>query len=123
MLGIRAREPAKGKYDIIGGFLENGEEPVAGGLRELKEETGIVCYPEDLKYFGIWIGGDYVFEGETIYTLNIIYTLELDNKPEMKAADDLESLEWVPMDANPDLAFKFYTPLLEKIREKYTKRV
>ena len=35
-----------------GGGLEDGEEPVAGAVRELAEETGVVVAPEDLTDLG-----------------------------------------------------------------------
>ncbi|HVF54077.1 MAG TPA: NUDIX domain-containing protein [Actinomycetota bacterium] len=41
LLTVRAREPEKGKVDIPGGFLEPGEDPIAGLKRELREELGV----------------------------------------------------------------------------------
>ena len=40
-LAKRAIEPHKGAFDIIGGFLNNGEHPEMGTVRETKEETGL----------------------------------------------------------------------------------
>jgi ADP-ribose pyrophosphatase YjhB (NUDIX family) len=37
----RAREPEKGKYDVPGGFLRPGEEPIDGLRREVREELGV----------------------------------------------------------------------------------
>ena len=36
----RAIEPARGAWDIPGGFLEHDEHPEAGAVRELQEGTG-----------------------------------------------------------------------------------
>ena len=41
LLAVRGVEPHKGKFDVPGGFLRMGEEPVAGVKREVKEETGL----------------------------------------------------------------------------------
>jgi NADH pyrophosphatase NudC (nudix superfamily) len=41
LLVLRAVEPFKGCWDIPGGFLEAGEHPYDGMLREVKEETGL----------------------------------------------------------------------------------
>lgn len=117
LLGIRARDPGIGKYDIIGGFLENGEEPILGGVRELNEETGITCQPSELEYFGVWMSDEYIYQGEQVYTLNLIYILKLDHKPDMKAADDLESLEWVQIDSELDFAFKYYPILFKDLKK------
>jgi NADH pyrophosphatase NudC (nudix superfamily) len=39
LLARRAHEPFKGRWDIPGGFLEEGEHPLDGLRRELCEET------------------------------------------------------------------------------------
>ena len=37
----RAKEPYKGKYNLVGGKLEENEDSLEGAYRELEEETGI----------------------------------------------------------------------------------
>ena len=41
LVTVRAREPEKGRIDLPGGFLEAGEHPVDGLVREAKEELGV----------------------------------------------------------------------------------
>ncbi|MBA2443652.1 MAG: NUDIX domain-containing protein [Rubrobacter sp.] len=41
LVTVRAREPYKGQIDVPGGFLEIGEHPVDGLLREIREELGV----------------------------------------------------------------------------------
>jgi 8-oxo-dGTP diphosphatase len=41
LLVKRAVDPQKGKWCLPGGFIELGEPPEAGALRELTEETGL----------------------------------------------------------------------------------
>lgn len=41
LVTVRARDPQKGCYDIPGGFLEPGEDPIQGLKREMREELGI----------------------------------------------------------------------------------
>jgi len=41
LLTVRAREPEKGRLDLPGGFLEVGEHPVDGLVREVREELGV----------------------------------------------------------------------------------
>lgn len=37
----REKEPYKGKYNLVGGKLEENEDSLEGAYRELEEETGI----------------------------------------------------------------------------------
>ena len=37
----RAKEPFKGKFNLVGGHVEKGEEELHAAYRELQEETGI----------------------------------------------------------------------------------
>lgn len=37
----RAKEPYKGKFNLVGGHVEPGEEELHAAYRELQEETGI----------------------------------------------------------------------------------
>lgn len=46
----REKEPYKGKYNLVGGKLEENEESYAGAYRELEEETGITKEDIDLTY-------------------------------------------------------------------------
>lgn len=95
LLGKRARDPFKGSYDIIGGFMEAGEHPEDAAVREAKEETGL-----DIKITSLL--GTYVDrygEGGD-HTLNLHYIGEVVGG-EMQAMDDVASLEWVPIGEVP----------------------
>ena len=41
LVTLRAREPEKGHLDLLGGFLEVGEHPEDGIVREVREELGV----------------------------------------------------------------------------------
>jgi ADP-ribose pyrophosphatase YjhB (NUDIX family) len=105
LLARRAREPFKGRWDIPGGFLEEGEHPLEGMRRELREETGLEVEP--LEFVGVWMdryGGDSTAEA----TLNMYWTARVvGGEPE--AADDVSELGWFGADELPapeELAFE-----------------
>src|SRR4051812_35621430 len=41
LLGRRTADPGEGLWDIPGGFLDEGEDPIDGLRREFVEETGL----------------------------------------------------------------------------------
>ncbi len=48
---IRAKEPYKGKYNFVGGKVEEGESNDFAAYRELFEETGIAKEDIELEHF------------------------------------------------------------------------
>lgn len=100
LLAQRGVEPFKGYWDIPGGFLEAGEHPEAGAVRELLEETG-------LEVRLTYLLGTYMdtYGDGNFYTLNIYYVAEIVSGGP-KATDDVAALEWFGMDELPkDFAF------------------
>lgn len=45
----REKEPYKGKFNLVGGKLEENEDELSGAYRELEEETGITSKDITLK--------------------------------------------------------------------------
>ena len=115
LLARRRAEPFKGRWDIPGGFLEEGEHPLDGLRRELREETGLEVEP--LEFLGAWMdryGGDSTAEA----TLNLYWTARVvSGEPE--AADDVSELNWFEADKLPapdELAFENVPLVLEAYR-------
>jgi ADP-ribose pyrophosphatase YjhB (NUDIX family) len=52
LLCRRAIEPAKGRWSLPGGFLENGETLEQAAVREIIEETGVSVRPQELVFYG-----------------------------------------------------------------------
>ena len=90
LLARRRSEPFKGRWDIPGGFLDEGEHPLEGLRRELREETGLEVEPVD--FLGVWTdryGGDSTAEA----TLNLYWTARVIGG-EPAPADDVDDLRW-----------------------------
>jgi ADP-ribose pyrophosphatase YjhB (NUDIX family) len=98
LLARRGEEPFKGRWDIPGGFLDEGEHPLDGLRRELREETGLEVEPVEL--IGIWMdryGGDSTAEA----TLNLYWTARVLSGV-AEAADDVSELRWFGADDLPE---------------------
>ena len=120
LLARRAHEPFKGRWDIPGGFLEEGEHPLDGLRRELREETGLEVEP--VEFLGVWMdryGGDSTAEA----TLNLYWTA-LVTGGEAAPADDVDDLRWFVRHELPEageLAFE-NVPLVLAAWQLHTQR-
>src|SRR5690606_23713737 len=91
LLSRRAIEPQRGMFDIIGGFLQNGELPEDGLEREVFEELGVKIRIK--KLLGMFIGDD-PYDGDVGYKiLQVIYVGKVVSGV-LKPADDVLSVEW-----------------------------
>lgn len=99
LLGRRAVEPAQGRWDIPGGFLEPWEHPADGARREVAEETGLQVRLTRL----LSVVMDTYHDRD--YTRNLYYLAEVIGGSE-QPADDLTELGWFsPAEIPRDLAF------------------
>ena len=119
LLTRRAHPPFEGFWDIPGGFLDEGEDPLDGLRRELREETGFEVEPQ--RFLGIWMdryGGDSTAEA----TLNLYWTARVvggDAAP----ADDVSELRWFNRDELPapdELAFENVPLVLAVWRDEHS---
>jgi ADP-ribose pyrophosphatase YjhB (NUDIX family) len=120
LLARRAFEPFKGRWDLPGGFLEEGEHPLDALRRELLEETGLEVEP--VAFVGVWMdryGGDSTADA----TLNLYWTARASGG-EAKAADDVDDLRWFARDELPsrdEIAFE-NVPLVLRAWQEHTQR-
>lgn len=98
MLVRRAVEPRKGKWDTPGGFLEEGEAPLDGLRRELREETGLEIEPGEFAGALIDLYGDGP-EAQFVLSLNWLARI-VGGEP--VAADDISEMRWFAADELPD---------------------
>lgn len=100
LVATRANEPAKGTFDLPGGFVdmhETGEDCVR---REVKEETGLTV--NELTYL-FSIPNIYVYSGFEVHTLDMTYLCKVDDTSFIKAEDDVSKLEFIKIsNLDPD---------------------
>jgi NAD+ diphosphatase len=113
LLVRRAIEPALGKWDIPGGFLDLHEGPEEAVRRELLEETGL--HIELRGILGIW-PDQYPYGGDDQRTLNIVYAARVPYEAQATAGDDASEIGWFTIASLPspdDIAFQSCIAALE----------
>jgi ADP-ribose pyrophosphatase YjhB (NUDIX family) len=100
---LLVRRADNGKWTLVTGCLEPGEEPAQGAVREVAEETGVIAAAEQL--FAVETLPASVYpNGDKVQFVNIAFRCRyLAGEP---VAGDDESLEaaWFPLDALPPMS-------------------
>lgn len=107
LLGRRRDDPGRGKWDLPGGFLHEGEDAVAGLRREVREETGLEVEPG--AFLGTW---NERYWDRTVLCLTWVAQV---GRGEERAGDDLVELRWFERDDRPrggELAFATFEEIL-----------
>jgi ADP-ribose pyrophosphatase YjhB (NUDIX family) len=98
LLARRGMEPGAGLWDLLGGFIDEGEAPLAALAREIEEETALEIEP------GAFLGGYPDRYGEDgIYTLNLYWVARVRGGT-MKLDDELADVAWFAPDELPEPA-------------------
>jgi len=117
LLVRRAREPDKGKWDLPGGFLDEGEHPLDALRRELREETGLEIEPGE--FIGVFVDR-YGDAADAPATLNLYWTARVvGGRP--RPADDVSELRWfAPGELPPagEIAFRNVALAIRAWRER-----
>lgn len=118
LMSVRREDPRKGRVDFIGGFLNNGEDPLEGAVREFEEETGLKIEKEKLEFLDIKID-EYHFQEDTLSTFNVTYTIDFPEKIQLTPQDDVEELVWVDItDPNIHQAFPYQQEVFNDLMKK-----
>ncbi len=108
LLVQRAVEPGRGLWCLPGGFIEIGETPEQGMLRELEEETGLQG-----RILGL-VGAELGSSPTHPAVLVLGYTLETTGG-ELQAGDDAAAVAYFPQRQLPAIAFASHRRLIEKL--------
>jgi len=91
----RAKEPAKGTFDLPGGFCDMGETVEEGMRREIKEETGLDV--DDIQYL-FSSPNVYQYSGMGVHTLDMDYLVRIHGDAiTVHADDDAAEAFWIPL--------------------------
>ena len=97
---VRKQEPAKGTYDLPGGFSDMDETAEQGIAREVKEETNLDV--TDVQYL-FSRPNIYPYSGFDVHTLDLFFLCRVTSYQQAKANDDAANLLWIPLNkVNPE---------------------
>ena len=91
----RAKEPAKGTFDLPGGFCDMDETIEEGMLREIKEETGLV--PTHIEYL-FSLPNRYPFSGFEVHSLDCFFLCRVSDISSLRSMDDAANCHFLPLD-------------------------
>lgn len=100
-------------WDIPGGRINFGEEPIEGLRREIKEETSLEL--EEVKQI---LSTDTVFKNEEKQIVRITYLCTV-KEGQHQLSEEHTELVWIPIQELKNMHFK--DKLLEKTIQKYKK--
>jgi 8-oxo-dGTP diphosphatase len=96
LLARRAVDPGAGLWDLIGGFIDEGEDPLDALRREVREELSAEVEP--LGYLGAYPDR---YGEEGVYTLNFYWAARLTGEELRVDEEELEEVAWFAAEALP----------------------
>lgn len=92
------RRADTGLWTLPGGHLNPGEEPLAGAVRELREETGLTPPPADFEF----LGDDLVPGNDKLRIFSFVVEVPADTTPDISKDPDQEASEFKWWDELPE---------------------
>ena len=119
LLVIRAKDPFAGKLALPGGFVNYGENPEDGCLRELKEETDLVGKNIEL----LTVKGDPKRDPRR-HVVTIAYLINVDPDSNPKGGDDASDAKFYDLKnivetQKENLSFDHYNIIEELVKKKF----
>ncbi len=95
LVATRAKEPAKGSYDLPGGFVDSFESAEQSVCREVKEECNLDV--DSTKYL-FSIPNIYTYSNFDVHTVDSFFECRVDSFGQLRAADDVAALQFVAIE-------------------------
>ncbi len=111
----RAKDPAKGKLGMPGGFIDPGETAEQALAREVREEVGLEI--RDTRYLSSH-ANVYDYAGVRYHTVDLFFVATVDDPDAAKPLDAVQALVWMdPLTMSLDeVAFVSMREAIEKLR-------
>ncbi len=94
LVSTRDREPAKGSYDLPGGFVDSYETAEQSVVREVEEECHLEV--ERVKYL-FSRPNIYNYSDFDVHTLDMFFECTIKDYKPLKADDDVAALEFIAL--------------------------
>lgn len=104
VVGKRKSEHGRGTHSLPGGHLEYGEDAITGGLREVKEETGLEL-PRDVATEGPYVVCTFSESGKHYVTLFVYVTIPNELELKVMEPEKHETWMWVDPEKIPEPRF------------------
>ncbi|HEX7018057.1 MAG TPA: NUDIX domain-containing protein [Patescibacteria group bacterium] len=118
LLVERGHEPAKGKWDVPGGFVDVNESAEEAMCREIKEELGLALSPTEIEYLGSFQD---IYAEKGTQCVWSVFAHELNKSTELHPHDDAASVKWFAIDNLPlNLAFDGVRWSIELFKKKHS---
>ena len=100
LVATRVADPAKGTFDLPGGFIDMHETAEEAVYREVLEETGLKI---NSVYYLFSIPNLYVNSDFEVHTVDMFFRCKTDDFSHLKANDDVSELQFIAREnLNPD---------------------
>ncbi len=94
LVSTRAKEPAKGSYDLPGGFVDSYESAEDSVRREIMEECNLEV--EALNYL-FSLPNIYTYSEFDVHTLDMFYECTVKDLAPLRADDDVATLQFIAL--------------------------
>lgn len=96
----RAKEPAKGTFDLPGGFCDMYETAEHGVTREVYEETGLKITEA---HYLFSLPNTYLYSEFLVHTIDLFFLCKINDYSHLTAQDDVADCMWIPLsEINPE---------------------